>query len=82
MIPVVLAGLLGATDASAQSSPRPAATGQPSTNAEPIKDTRRFAEHTGLFRVSTLVGSGVKDLDGKYAGRIEHLPLDHRGHAG
>ena len=82
VIPVVLAGLLGAADAGAQSPPRPAATGQPSTNAEPIKDTRRFAEHTGLFRVSALVGSGVKDLDGKDAGRIEDLLLDHKGHAG
>lgn len=79
---VALAGLLGATDVNAQSSPKLAGTGQPSKTAEPIKDTKRFAEHTGLFRASSLVGSSVKDVAGKDAGKIEDLLLDHRGHAG
>lgn len=79
---VALAGLLGATDVNAQSSPKVAATAQPSKTAEPIKDTKRFAEHTGLFRASAFIGSGVKDVTGKDAGKIEDLLLDHRGHAG
>jgi len=79
---VTLAALIGATDVNAQSSPKPAATGQPSKTAAPIKDTKRFAEHTGLFRASSLVGSSVKDVAGKDAGKIEDLLLDHRGQAG
>ena len=76
---VALAGLLGATDVSAQSPPKPAATGKVATSAEPIKDTKRFAEHTGLFRSSSVVGSSVKDLAGKDAGKIEDLLLNHGG---
>ena len=58
------------------------ATGQPAKNAEQITDTKRFAEHTGLYRASSVVGSGVKDLANKDAGKIEDLLLDHRGHVG
>lgn len=79
---VALASLLGTTDVNAQSSskaaPKVAAT--PSKSAEPIKDTKRFAEHTGLFRTSSVVGSSVKDLDGKDAGKVEDLLVDYRGH--
>lgn len=83
---VALASLLGATDVSAQSAPKQsppnlAATGQPSKSAEPITDTKRFAEHTGLFRASSVIGSSVKDLAGKDAGKIEDLFLDSRGRA-
>jgi hypothetical protein len=77
---VVVAGLLGATTlGGAQSPPRVAATGQPSKSAEPIKDTKRFAEHTGLYRASSVMGDGVKDLAGKDAGKIEDLLVDHKG---
>jgi len=77
---VALAGLVGATDVSAQSPPpKPAAKGQISKTAEPIKDTKHFAEHTGLFRSSSVVGSNVKDLAGKDAGKIEDLLLNHEG---
>lgn len=79
---VALAGLLGATDVNAQSSPKVAATAPPSKTAEPIKDTKRFAEHTGLFRASAFIGSSVKDVTGKDAGKIEDLLVDHRGYAG
>jgi sporulation protein YlmC with PRC-barrel domain len=79
---VALAGLLGTTtDVNAQSSPKaaPKVATTPSKSAEPIKDTKRFAEHTGLFRASSVVGSSVKDLDGKDAGKIEDLLVDHEG---
>jgi hypothetical protein len=84
---VALAGTFGATHVNAQSShkaasPKLAATGQPAKNAEQINDTKRFAEHTGLYRASSVVGSGVKDLADKDAGKIEDLLLDHRGHVG
>jgi hypothetical protein len=69
---------LGMTDASAQSAPKPAA-GQVSKSAEPISNTKRFAEHTGLYRASSVVGSGVKDLAGKDAGKIEDLLVDYKG---
>ena len=52
---VALGGALGMTDASAQSAPKPAA-GQVSKSAEPITNTKRFAEHTGLYRASSVVG--------------------------
>jgi hypothetical protein len=82
-IAVALAGAFGATHVDAQSPPKPAAaTGQPAKNAEQINDTKRFAEHTGLYRATSVVGSGVKDLADKDAGKIEDLLLDHRGHVG
>jgi hypothetical protein len=79
-----LAGALGVTDASAQTAPKPSApkptqSGQVSKSAEPIKDTKRFAEHTGLYRSSSVVGSSVKDLADKDAGKIEDLLVDHKG---
>ena len=54
-------------------------SGQVSKSAEPITNTKRFAEHTGLFRSSSVVGSSVKDLAGKDAGKIEDLLLEHDG---
>lgn len=75
---LALAGVLGAMDVPAQTPPK-AAKGQISRSAEPIKDTKRFAEHTGLFRSSSVVGSSVKDLAGKDAGKIEDLLLNHDG---
>jgi hypothetical protein len=84
---MTVAGLLVAADASAQTpskpqAPKTAATAQASKNAEPIKDTKRFSEHAGLYRASSVVGSSVKDLAGKDAGKIEDLLLDHDGHVG
>ena len=80
---VALAGLLGAANVDAQTAkPTVAATAQPSKTPAAIKDTKRFAEHTGLFRGSSVMGSSVKDLAGKDAGKIEDLLLDHRGHVG
>ncbi len=80
---VALGGALGMTDASAQSASKPAApksvAGQVSKSAEPITNTKRFAEHTGLYRASSVVGSGVKDLAGKDAGKIEDLLVDYKG---
>ena len=80
---VALVGALGMTDASAQSASKPAAAkptaGQASKSAEPITNTKRFAEHTGLYRASSVVGSGVKDLAGKDAGKIEDLLVDYKG---
>ncbi len=82
---VALAGAMSASDVQAQSKvatgPK-VATGQPAKNAEQITDTKRFAEHTGLYRASSVVGSGVKDLANKDAGKIEDLLLDHRGRVG
>jgi hypothetical protein len=75
---VALTGVLGTSLASAQTPPKPT-TPPISKSAEPIKDTKRFAEHTGLFRSSTVVGSTVKDLAGKDAGKIEDLLLEHDG---
>ena len=75
---VALAGLLGWTAVSAQTPAKPAAK-EVTKSAEPIRDTKRFAEHTGLFRSSTVVGSSVKDLAGKDAGKIEDLLLEHDG---
>jgi hypothetical protein len=76
-----LAGLLGAAGASAQTPPKPAKPVNAPTakTPEPIKDTKRFAEHTGLFRSSTVIGSSVKDLNGKDAGKIEDLLLESDG---
>jgi hypothetical protein len=82
---VALGSALGLTDASAQSASKPATgqvtkpTGQVTKAAEPITNTKRFAEHTGLYRASSVVGSGVKDLDGKDAGKIEDLLVDYKG---
>jgi hypothetical protein len=74
---LALAGLLGTGAASAQSPPKPA---KPvSKSAEPIGSTKRFAEHAGLFRSSSVVGGSVKDLAGKDAGKIEDLLLEHDG---
>jgi hypothetical protein len=74
-----LASLVG-FGASAQSPTKPAkpASGSAAKSGE-IKDTKRFAEHTGLVRASTVVGSGVKDVAGKDAGKIEDLLLEHDG---
>ncbi len=55
------------------------AAGKVSKSAEPITNTKRFAEHTGLYRASSVVGSGVKDLAGKDAGKIEDLLVDYKG---
>jgi len=77
---VALAGLLGATDAYGQSTPKVAAATPAPKNAAPITDPKRFAENTGLFRGSSVVGSAVKDVGGKDAGKIQDLLLDHRGH--
>jgi hypothetical protein len=71
--------MLGAADLSAQSPAKAARVGRASTSAEPITNTKRFAEHTGLFRSSSVVGSSVKDLAGKDAGKIEDLLLTHEG---
>ena len=73
-----LASLVGF--ASAQSPPKPAkpANGPTAKSAE-ITNTKRFAEDTGLVRASTVVGSSVKDLAGKDAGKIEDLLLEHDG---
>jgi hypothetical protein len=84
---ISVAGLLVAADANAQSTAKPpaaktTAATQPAKNAEPIKDTKKFAEHTGLYRSSSVVGSSVKDLAGKDAGKVEDLLLDHNGHVG
>ena len=81
IVSVALQGLLGVTDVDAQSAPKVAA-GTTSSNAAPITDTKRFADNTGLFRATSVVGSGVKDVAGKDAGKIEDLLLDHRGHVG
>jgi hypothetical protein len=80
-----IASLLAAGPLDAQSPPKTpspsgsAATGQPAKSAEPIKDAKRFAEHTGLIRASSVVGSTVKDLAGKDAGKVEDLFVDPRG---
>jgi sporulation protein YlmC with PRC-barrel domain len=79
---VALAAVLGATDVHGGSAPKVAATAPASKNAAPITDTKRFAENTGFFRASSVVGSAVKDVTGKDAGKIEDLLLDHRGHIG
>jgi hypothetical protein len=76
-----VAGLLVAADATAQSTSKPQAPKTTAT-AQPIKDTKRFSEHAGLYRASSVVGSSVKDLAGKDAGKIEDLLLDHDGHVG
>ena len=75
---VALTGLLGGAAASAQ-TPAKSAAAPVSKSAEPIKDTKRFAEHAGLFRASSVVGSSVKDLSGKDTGKIEDLLLEHDG---
>jgi len=82
IVTVALQVLLGPTAVSAQSAPQVAAATPASRNAAPITDTKRFAANTGLFRTISVVGSGVKDVTGKDAGRIEDLLVDHRGHIG
>ena len=79
---VALTALLGAGVAGAQSTPKsPAKTAAsaPAKTGE-IKDTKRFAENSGLSRVSAVIGSAVKDLSDKDAGKIEDLLVDHKGH--
>jgi osmotically-inducible protein OsmY len=79
---VALTALLGAGAAGAQSTtkaPGKAAASPPAKTGE-IKDTKRFAENTGLARASAVIGSGVKDLSDKDAGKIEDLLVDHKGH--
>jgi hypothetical protein len=78
---LALAGLIAAADASAQSQPPPKAKANASaaSKSAEVKDTKQFAEHTGLVRGSTVIGSNVKDLAGKDAGKIEDLLLDHDG---
>lgn len=74
-----LASLVG-FGASAQSPPKPAKPANaPSAKSAEITSTKRFAEDTGLVRASTVVGSSVKDLAGKDAGKIEDLLLEHDG---
>jgi hypothetical protein len=82
IISVALASGLGGIDASAQSPTVVAGSTPASTNAAPIQNTKGFAENTGLFRATSVVGSAVKDVSGKDAGKIEDLLLDHRGHVG
>jgi osmotically-inducible protein OsmY len=79
---VALTAVLGAGSAGAQSATKPpvkAAASTPAKTGE-IKDTKRFAENTGLSRASSVIGSSVKDLSDKDAGKIEDLLVDHRGH--
>ncbi len=76
-----LAALVGTADAGSAPAPKTvAATSAKAT--EPIKDTKRFAENAGLSRASSVIGSSVKDLSGKDAGKVEDLLLDYRGHVG
>jgi hypothetical protein len=75
---VVLAASVGATGVMAQAPPKAPARAAASS-AEPIKNTKDYAEHVGLYRSSSVVGSGVKDLTGKDAGKIEDLLVDHKG---
>jgi len=82
IVTVALQVSLGPTAVSAQSAPQVAAGTPASKNAAPITDTKRFAANTGLFRTTSVVGSGVKDVTGKDAGKIEDLLVDHRGHVG
>jgi hypothetical protein len=77
---VTVASALAGGDAIAGSPTKPAA-GQVSKSAEPIKSTKGFAEQTNLFRVSSVIGSGVKDYASKDAGKIEDLLIDHEGDA-
>ena len=80
---VALAGLLGATNVNAQTAkPKVAATAQPSKTAERSRTRSASPSTRGCIRASSVVGSGVKDLAGKDAGKIEDLLLDHRGHVG
>jgi hypothetical protein len=78
---ITVAGFLGTGAVSAQSPPPKPATGTISKGTEPIKDTKGFAEHTGLSRASAVIGSAVKDLAGKDAGKVEDLLLEHDGDA-
>jgi len=82
IVTVALQVSLGPTAVSAQSAPQVAAGTPASKNAAPITDTKRFAANTGLFRTTSVVGSGVKDVTGKDAGKLEDLLVDHRGHVG
>jgi PRC-barrel domain len=45
----------------------------------PSPSTKRFAEHTGLARTSTVVGTSIKEAADKDAGEIEDLLMDSRG---
>jgi sporulation protein YlmC with PRC-barrel domain len=80
---MAIAGALGVSPAEAQSSSvKVAASAPASPNAAPTQDTKRSAENTGLFRATSVVGSPVKDVSGKDAGKVEDLLLDHRGRVG
>jgi osmotically-inducible protein OsmY len=76
---VVVGLLLGPIGVDAQAGAKLAAAGPSAKSSEPIKDTKRFAEHSGLFRSSAMVGSGVKDSAGKDAGKVEDLLIDAHG---
>jgi hypothetical protein len=77
--PALVAAAVLAVGPGMMAASAPGAAGGPVRSAEPIRDTKRFAEHTGLFRSSSVVGSSVKDLAGKDAGTIEDLLVDSRG---
>jgi hypothetical protein len=77
---IALAGALGVPPAYGQSPSKVAASAP--TNAAPIQNTKQFAENTGLVRATSVVGSPVKDVNSKDAGKVEDLLLDHRGHVG
>ena len=83
---VAISGLLGVSGVSAQAPAKPINQAQgpvkaarPAKSPEAIHDTKGFAEHSGLFRSSAVVGSSVKDLSDKDAGKVEDLLIDSRG---
>lgn len=80
---VALLTALGMTDSHAQ-APAPKKPPQAQVDSpkasQPIDSTKRFAEHTGLARASTVIGMNVQDSAGKKAGDIEELMIDSRGH--
>lgn len=77
---VSLVGTIGVQAGSEQEkATAPSKTDIPRKSSQQIQDTKRFAENTGLFRASTVIGSNVKDAFGKDAGKVEDLMLDFRG---
>jgi len=80
---LALVSLVGTTGVQAGSEQEkataPSKTDIPRKASQQIQDTKRFAENTGLFRASTVIGSNVKDASGKDAGKVEDLMLDFRG---
>jgi len=80
---LALVSLLGVTDAAAQTQTKaadPMKQTEPKPKAgQPLQSAKRFAEHTGLVRASTVIGNDVKDASGKDAGKVEDLMVDSRG---